>query len=107
VWGFSHIIKLFPKVISQVVYITHTTSISNFSGEVKDYRITPIRHNPIYQTLFLGYPDMPDSPDIQEIRFDTMSNISDQIGLIWTISIQDDGLIPSQNRLRRLLNGIW
>jgi hypothetical protein len=46
-------------------------------------------------------------PDIQEIRFGSMSNISDQIGLIWTISIQDDGLIPSQNRLRRLLNAIW
>jgi hypothetical protein len=53
VWGFSHIIKLFPKIISQVVYITHTTSISNFAGEVKENLITPIRHNPIYQTLFL------------------------------------------------------
>jgi hypothetical protein len=50
---------------------------------------------------------MPDSPDIQEIRFDDMSNISDQVGLIWTISIQDDGLIPSQNRLRRLIKTIW
>jgi hypothetical protein len=46
-------------------------------------------------------------PDIQQIRFDDMSNISDQIGLIWTISIQDDGLIPSQNRLRRLIKTIW
>ena len=84
-------------------HIDHISIISENSGEVKEYRITPIRHNPICQTLFLGYPDKPDMPDIQQIRFDNMSNIPDQIGLIWTISIQDDGLIPSQNRLRRLI----
>ena len=32
--------------------------------------------------------------------------MSNNPGLVWTIWIQDDGLIPSQNRLRRLLNGI-
>jgi hypothetical protein len=47
-------------------------------------------------------------PDIQEIRFGSMSNISDQCasaseGLIWTISIQDDGLIPSQIGFGRLV----
>jgi hypothetical protein len=68
VWGFSHIIKFFPKVISQVVYITHTTSISNFSGEVKEYPITPIRHNTLYKTLSLGYPDIPDSPDMPDMK---------------------------------------
>jgi len=66
---------MFPGIFKKVIYIAHVSIISDFAGEVKKSLITPITNNPIYQTLFLGYPDMPESPDI---RFDTMSNISDQ-----------------------------
>jgi hypothetical protein len=35
-------------------HINHISIISENSGEVKEYRITPIRHNLIYKTLFLA-----------------------------------------------------
>jgi hypothetical protein len=35
-------------------HVNHVSIISENSGEVKEYPITPIRHNPICQTLFLG-----------------------------------------------------
>ena len=35
-------------------HVNHLSIISENSGEVKEYRITPIRHNPIYKTLFLA-----------------------------------------------------
>ena len=64
-WGFTHLIKMFPGIFKKVINIAHVSIISDFAGEVKKSLITPITNNPIYQTLFLGYPDMPDSPDMK------------------------------------------
>ena len=55
----THLIKVFPRIFKKVINIAHTSSISNFAGEVNKNRITPIRHNPICQTLFLGYARYP------------------------------------------------
>jgi hypothetical protein len=62
------LLKIFRPIVHSLSWFGnwfHTSIISKFSGEVKKNPTTPIRHNPIYQTLFLGYPDMPDIQDMK------------------------------------------
>ena len=98
---FAHAVWIigFAKSFTNMVFF-HKTIISNFAGEVKKSLITTIRHNTLYKTLSLGYPDMPDIPDMKVWTYTLYAGLINQICLIW---IQDDGLIPSQNRLRRLV----